>query len=261
MTESRRVFVKAREEGEWMMKKLTGIIVASVIVMTSGVCHAQDRLRKERTWSITPYLWLSGVRGTAGIGDMINDVDQSSEALLEDLDMAATVAIDFNRNDRWGLMADFYYINLEAEEDVLGGKVTTSLEQLIISMAPYWRPISNRRLEWDLGLGARYMDTKLKLETPLNQRSRSRDWIDPLVVTRLNLNLTDNIFVRLVGDVGGFEMASDLTWQAAGLIGWSITDHIGILAGYRHLYVDYKDGPFLYDMNTSGFTAGLTVSW
>ena len=80
----------------------------------------------------------------------------------------------------------------------------------------------------------------------------SREWVDPIVGTRAHWQITDPLYLALYGDVGGFGVGSDLTWQAAAMLGWRVRDWCSIELGYRYLYVDYLDGPFRYEMNMGG---------
>lgn len=244
------------------MRKLTGMIVVAVVVMTVGVCHAQDRLRDRNDWNFTLGLqgWLGAARGDVGPKDNPYSVDQNSEELADDLSLAGLLSFDFN-NGRWGLFTEVSYVKQEDDEDESTELITHDIEQFVAMMAPYFRVTSNRRLSLDLGLGARYMDTKISLTSPAESASRSRGWVDPLVLARANLNIFDWMYLGVAGDIGGFEMASDLTWQLVGTLGFSIGDHFGIQLGYRHLYVDYEDGPFVYDMGMGGATVGMTFSW
>jgi len=53
---------------------------------------------------------------------------------------------------------------------------------------------------------------------------------------------------------------SDLTWQVVASAGYSITENVDLLLGYRHLDIDYEDGDFSYDVATSGLGVGVSVA-
>ena len=61
-----------------------------------------------------------------------------------------------------------------------------------------------------------------------------------------------------VGDIGGFGVGSDLTWQAIGTLDYAVNDRLELRAGYRALSVDYEDGKFLYDVLMQGPILGAT---
>jgi hypothetical protein len=91
--------------------------------------------------------------------------------------------------------------------------------------------------------------------------NRDRDWVDPYVGFRGRVNLTDKIYLGARGDIGGFGVGSDLTWQAFGGLGYAITDSIVIEGGWRHLDIDYEHDDFIFDMAFSGAVFGVDISF
>jgi len=68
-------------------------------------------------------------------------------------------------------------------------------------------------------------------------------WVDPLVGLRLRHYFGEGEEIILKGDIGGFNAASDFTWQVAGAYSFEFAKRddvtfAGIL-GYRVLSVDY----------------------
>lgn len=67
------------------------------------------------------------------------------------------------------------------------------------------------------------------------------------------------------GDIGGFGVGSDFTWNVIGLIQWQPWKYAGILAGYRVLDQDYEDGSglgrFKWDMRLHGPVLPVNFIW
>jgi opacity protein-like surface antigen len=63
----------------------------------------------------------------------------------------------------------------------------------------------------------------------------------------------------VLGDVGGFGVGSDLTWQAFGGVSYDINETWSIKAGYRALATDYENGGFRLDAVSHGPVVGLGV--
>ena len=63
----------------------------------------------------------------------------------------------------------------------------------------------------------------------------------------------------LYGDVGGFGIGSDLTYQAIAGINWQFSKHFSAKAGYRYLYQDFEDAGFVWDMAAHGPYLGLGI--
>jgi hypothetical protein len=68
----------------------------------------------------------------------------------------------------------------------------------------------------------------------------SWDWVDPILGLRTRIDLTDRLFVGLLGDGGGFGIgsASHSTWQAAGVVGWKLSERWSLRAGYKAVAFD-----------------------
>lgn len=52
-------------------------------------------------------------------------------------------------------------------------------------------------------------------------------------------------------------MGSHLTYQTYAGIGKEFKKRYSMLLGYRYLYVDYKNGGFLYNVHMQGLQVGL----
>ncbi|HSH99047.1 MAG TPA: hypothetical protein VLA02_00490 [Reyranella sp.] len=85
--------------------------------------------------------------------------------------------------------------------------------------------------------------------------SSTMQWVDPLVGLRLRHRLTPRQDILVRGDIGGFGLGSQLTWQALGVYSYEWhTDRTRIAAviGYRAMGANYSTG--------SGFDAsGLNL--
>lgn len=209
-------------------------------------------------WTLTPYGWLAGLDGNTGVRRLVAPVDLSPSDVIEDLSFTAMIALDAN-NDQWGVAGDLFYVNLDSSTPTAAGPVNSDVEQWIVSGVPYLRVASDEKATVDVGAGGRYMDTDLDLATPAGKRSGSKNWIDPIVMLRTRYALAEKVFLTLSGDIGGFGVGSDLTWQLAGSVGYALTDKVDLLLGYRHLDVDYEDDGFVYDIATSGFGVGVRI--
>jgi hypothetical protein len=98
-------------------------------------------------------------------------------------------------------------------------------------------------------------------------RSGSVSWADPLVGGRIRYELAPGHQLSLRGDVGGFGVGSDFSWQAIAAYGWDFARCNGItfsgVLGYRALYVDYEQGEgrrrYEFDMLQHGPVVGISM--
>ncbi len=81
---------------------------------------------------------------------------------------------------------------------------------------------------------------------------KNRTWADPVIGARGRAQFGDGFFLNVYGDVGGFGVSSDLTWQAYGGLGYQVNDWFSAQAGYRYLLEDFDDDGFVYDVALHG---------
>jgi hypothetical protein len=103
-----------------------------------------------------------------------------------------------------------------------------------------------------------------KVESGMNAAAsadaiESRDWIDPFIGLKASIILMDRLTLMAYGDIGGFDVGSQLTWQLFGGLSWQTSDSIAVEAGYRHLDIDYDSDHFIFDASMSGFAAGVNI--
>ena len=100
------------------------------------------------------------------------------------------------------------------------------------------------------------------LKSLLNQSiSKTNYWFDPYVGLRGRLNLNKAFYLTAKGDIGGFGVGTQLTWQAYGALGCQITRNIYAEAGYRCLFDNYRNGGLLYDVYTRGVEINMGVTF
>ena len=232
------------------------LIVAMILVLGAS---SGDAMERSWNWRVTPYGWLAGLEGDVGIGPVVSHVDQSFSDIIGDLEFAAMLSVDAN-NGCWGVMGDLFYVDIESSQSTAIGTVKGEVEQVIASAIPYVRVATKGAMTVDVGGGVRYIDTNVDVATPGKRFSGSRDWADPVVMARIHLPVAEKCFLNITADIGGFGVESDLTWQVVASAGYSITENVDLLLGYRHLDIDYEDGDFSYDVATSGLGVGVSIA-
>jgi hypothetical protein len=97
-------------------------------------------------------------------------------------------------------------------------------------------------------------------------RSGTLEWVDPFVGLRVRHQLAPGSELQFLGDIGGFGIGSDLTWQLFAGYGfdfWQSNLH-GVI-GYRALAVDYSQDSGAnknsLDLILHGPVVGLSFRW
>jgi hypothetical protein len=64
-----------------------------------------------------------------------------------------------------------------------------------------------------------------------------------------------------LADIGGFNVSSDLTWQAMLLLGYRVNEKGSVGLGYRALGTDYTSGATTYDVVSHGLLLGYQYTF
>ena len=67
--------------------------------------------------------------------------------------------------------------------------------------------------------------------------------------------------LSLRGDIGGFGVGSDLSWNAVGAASWAFAENWSAVLAYRLLDVDYDHNAFKYNVRTDGPALGLMYTF
>jgi hypothetical protein len=113
----------------------------------------------------------------------------------------------------------------------------------------------------EAGFRLTYMRTELDLHPgpTVDQRELG---VDPLIGSRIGLDLTDRRGITSEANIGGFGIGSDFTRNAQADVGYE-TSLFGrlttFLFGYRALYQDYHHRDFEWDVPMHGPVIGTAV--
>lgn len=221
----------------------TAMIVAAAPARSGGL-----------EYSLTPYLWATGLDGSVGLGTIAADLDVGFSDLLDDLEIAVPIHFEA-RGPVFSLIAEVNFVGLEQDLEALGG--TSDIDMLMFEFLSGWQFREN----FELIFGARYTDLDVELnfeESPTGgDRTRfdeGQDWVDPIVGIRyagqLNRRGTWHSSFRV--DVGGFGLGSDLVVNVRTILGVDLSHATTLWFGYHWLDTDYDDNGFLYDMLQQG---------
>jgi hypothetical protein len=228
----------------------------------------------EGDWKNTAVIYGMGaaIDGDAQIGELKVPVDVSISELFDALEFGAMAAYR-GENGTWSVTIDATYMALggtsKSDRGLVKGDLSVDQATLMATLGRRW----TEHLEALVSLA--YFDLsnglKLTLKNPLNgevtRRSASRDasWVDPLVGLQYNVPISNAWRFNLRGDVGGFGIGSDLSYQILANVRWQAGDTFGVIMGYRVIGFDYEDGHGQhyqhYDLVEQGPLVGVTISF
>lgn len=214
----------------------------------------------EITYDLAPYGWLTALNGQVGIKGFTTHVNLSINDVLDNLDGAFMTTFNLHYKD-WSFNNDLIWAELS-------GSTSTPLQQLYtgakltINQITWTETIGYRvyndessTLELNAGFRLNSLSNDLKLSgAQLETKYLDEDevWIDPIVGFRGGVALPYDFSIRAGGDIGGFDSASELTWQAWTAVGYEVGCGSTIGAGYRALGYDYNRNGFEYNVNSYG---------
>ena len=220
-------------------------------------------------FQITPYFWLFGIdgdiRAASGQGPTV-DVDASPSDVLENLDYAGMV-VARARYGSFGVLADASFGQLSTEGDTEGpffSGADVEMDLLISTLAGTYRAWEDGGSSVDLLAGARIWDLETVIEfqpgiRPARRVESDKSWVDPVVGATAELPLSGGFSIVAYGDIGGFGVGSDYTWQSYGGFGWQFSGVLAAHAGYRALFVDRDNDDLDVDAVLHGFLLGLEI--
>ncbi len=237
-------------------------------------------------WRISaePYGWLIGIDGNVSVRRHRIDIDESFIDLVEDNNIVGAFMGFFEvRKGPFAVFADVVWADLDFSGNIqrsanpianldilvaasadLNYELTVVQSGAAIEVARWTNGASTTAL--DLMGSARYWNNSVDVSARVSAtidlprigfrasgsralgRSGTLEWVDPVVGARLKHRTASGSELTFIGDVGGFGVGSDFSWQAFGTFGRDTTV-LGIplqaVVGYRALSVDYRElGPF-----------------
>ncbi|HTR87172.1 MAG TPA: hypothetical protein VMI56_22005 [Reyranella sp.] len=256
---------------------------------------------KEWVFAATPYVWLMGASGSVTAKGQTVDVNAGIADIFGKTDGLIALMQNFEaRHDKWTLGLDAIYTRMVMSPTVAtqrnpvpwlnfsanaGANVTSTLVVLegtagyeLAKLAPdtaldglvglrYWHTST------DMTFGFQATGT---IQTPENvglfsksigvagASSGSIDWADPLVGLRLRHEIAPHHRLMVRGDVGGFGVGSQFTWQALGVYAYEFSSgptSWSAVIGYRAIGVNDSSGTNSMDLVLHGPVLGVTARW
>lgn len=209
--------------------------------------------------TITPYVWATGLTLDVDTpqGEQV-ELDDSFTDILDNLKFTGMGALEA-RHGRLILISDLIFLSTGSSEEGDFGpglvEVDGDTRTIISSNLVGYRVVDQAGLALDVMAGIRISSLKVELELfgPLQtvERESSETKVGPLIASRFHMPLGEKWAAALYGDLGGFGVTSDLSWQLLGTIQYEISDHWSAGAGWRH---------FAAKQDTDGFDIDLTMS-
>jgi hypothetical protein len=274
-----------------------GSALAADLAPSAPIAEAPVAMPSGWTYRVTPYGWLTALKGTQTVRGRSVKVDASFIDIVEKSD--SLVALMGNveaRNGPFAIYGDVVWSKIGAEGSnvrsrtlapgvagTLGTSLNIDITMAIAEIGATYEVARSGPLALDVLGGARYWYQEADLSFNLVgavdvgdlsvvgarafARSGSVDWLDPVIGARVRYAVAPGHELFLRGDIGGFGVGSEFSWQAIGGYGFEFGSYQGItfsgVIGYRALSVDYVQGEgrqrYEFDMLQHGPVLGVSA--
>ncbi len=227
-----------------------------------------ERKHHERGWEViwAPYLWASGLDGQVGVGGNVVEIDMSFSEIFDHLDYGIFIPVEM-RKGRWSAVIELMAAKISGQSALprtLFETAELESNQMTIEVSPRYRMTRPGPVDVDLIGGFRLwqISSNLVLSDGVDLTTGLGEmWFDPIFGTRAIAEFRNGFVLQTRGDIGGFGVGSEFTWQLLGVVGYRISSSTTLAGGDRYLKVDFEDDDddFLFDVAMKGFIVGAAI--
>jgi hypothetical protein len=212
------------------------------------------------------YLWAISIDGDMGIRGTTASASVDFNDIWDNLQGVVTARFNAMYREKYGFFVDYNYLDIGKESAKNALNTEVSFKSQLLNLGGTYRLMDGRHtLDGLAGIRYTNLDAEINLRNIGVSLDGDQDWVDPIVGLRYDYSFSDKWSLRLYGDIGGFGVSSDFTWQGLGLIDYQPWKHVAFVAGYRAIGTDYETGSdadkFTYDNTVHGPVIGLDIRW
>lgn len=234
-------------------------VISGAVGLALGAVATGAAADQKWTCDVTLYGLAAGMSGDIAVGPVATDLDVGFDQIWDNLEFGAMGKVRVGY-ERWALSTDVIYMGLGGSKN----GVSAEMDQWVVE--PTLGFSFSKQFELLAGVRYNNLNGDIVGTGPLGITravAGTQEWWDPIVGANVSLPLGEKFSFNFRGDVGGFNVGSDLTWQAFPFLTWHGSEAFSVQAGYRWVYTDYETGSgasrFKYDILTQGPQVGFTV--
>jgi hypothetical protein len=235
------------------------------MTLVAGVCSADDAAAEANDlWDVQVGLpfWATGLDGEVGVRGRSAHVDEDFSDIVDILDFAIGLNTEVRYQRRWLFFANMSYVQTTADAEP-GRRLAGTIDEVQLKQKEYdvdfgigynLFPHSAFRIEPFVAGRVTWLDAEISLAVPGTnpEFDGSKAWADPIVGVMLKFPANSFLSFFAEGDIGGFGVSSDLTWQINAGGELKLGRHFYSRLTWRHQETDLEDGDFIYDVRKSG---------
>lgn len=221
------------------------ITIFFTLAMVSQAAFAEEP-SKEKNWefNLTPlYLWMANIEGDSTLGQRNNTTKVEFDEIFDKLEGVFSINFSGIHKSNFGFMLDYMYISVSGDKETkLGPGLNVGLTTKLLQLAGIYR-FGSEQHAFGAVAGIRYYSVEVDVafaRLPISL-SAKEDLVDPIIGATYKWKIADKWNLNLYGDIGGFGIGSDFTWQALGVINFWPWKHVGFTGGYRALNYQFEE--------------------
>lgn len=234
------------------------------------------KISNDWRFEVTPYLWLSGIKGTVNLNNgLAKSADFSSSNVLSNLKSGGMIAAEAH-NGNWGIAGDLISATLQNSGSVamltpaglarIADKVT--VQETILTGVVTYTVANTKDVYADALLGVRAIDVTATLNGNLDGTSISKtvsnktSTVDPIIGAKGRYRIADSSwYIPAYADIGSGGGTTNLTWQVMAGVGKSFGSLIDASLTYRAMYYDMKSSGVLQKTTMQGPQLAVTFKF
>ena len=251
------------------LRTVRSIALSSLLLLFSGQAFAQEigdtkvehtaspantSLSESWKFTVRPYLFFTGVSGSVTVDPITIPINSTFSSLLDNLRLGFFISLSAEKR-KWGVYTDFQYSNLFAEGT---GRIPSSfeLENTLGELDLTFRVPSAPTLRFLAG--ARIYSIKQTVTVAGEELPEASTTVfDPVIGAQGAWKLSSRWDYEMRGDIGGFGLSSEFTYQLLMLFHWELSQSVSIPFGYRILGYQIKKSSVHFNYRMTGAMLGL----
>jgi hypothetical protein len=220
---------------------------ASVAIISIGA--AVPAAAQDAPWhfAATQYVWAAGIKGSTTTPASGVDFNVDFTDTLKDLSAIPIMLAGEVRKGSFGAVFDIIWLKVASDIDtprnLLFNDGKAKLSTFQASAIGLYRVVEQPAGNIDVGAGVRLWSVSSRASLnagllPAVSAKIDKTFADPVLAARFEFRLGGPWSLTAYGDVGGFGISSDVTWQAIGTVNYKAADWVDMRLGWRHLAVD-----------------------
>jgi hypothetical protein len=252
------------------MKQIRGLFKTTLLIPLCLLASVHAQNSKGWSYQLELYGLFASINGNSSIGRVQGaPIDVKFEDILENLNMGGMVHFEAFKNEKWGYLIDYGFMDLSSDiSGPKGGIADVGVRQGTLEAMVAHRRVSGDTT-YDIYGGLRWWDFDLDLTLDPAQlpgtvtTMRDEDWVDIVFGARVFTPMSEKwTFVGNL-DIGGFGLEADFTLSSSLGVQYRMTKSTILDLKYKAIWVDFESGTagtpdfFGYDTVTHGPIVGI----